>query len=144
MNSSRKADFRCVCLKIKPSNLREPLPQFGRQGLHATIKHDPDHPQAHNPRDAVPSPLAGLVVPRYTQAVNDWITVSQFFMEFIIGICMFIVVGFLLIFRHKEVKECAKVHLRIRFYFGLTFIATFSNLALGICGTIYVITDRIW
>jgi len=65
----------------------------------------------------------------------------MFFIEFIVGICMFVIVSWLLLFRMKEVKECWKLHARIRYYFGLTLIGTAVNLALGICGTLYVFRD---
>ena len=67
---------------------------------------------------------------------------SQFFLEFGVGICMLLIVSTLLVFRLKEIKECWKIHGRIRFYFGLTLVGTAVNLALGICGTIYVLNDR--
>ena len=55
---------------------------------------------------------------------------------------MLLIVSTLLVFRLKEIKECWKIHGRIRFYFGLTLVGTAVNLALGICGTIYVLNDR--
>ncbi|CAN0049687.1 unnamed protein product [Ectocarpus sp. 13 AM-2016] len=76
------------------------------------------------------------------QVARNWIVVSGFYIEFFVGICMLIVVVWLLIFRSTEVKESWKMHARIRYYFGLTLIATGVNLALGICGTIYVVGGR--
>lgn len=72
------------------------------------------------------------------QVAHNWIVVSGFFIEFFVGICMLVIVVWLLIFRRTEIKESWKMHARIRYYFGLTLIATGVNLALGICGTIYV------
>lgn len=72
------------------------------------------------------------------QAEDNWNFVSMFFVEFFVGVSMLVVVILLLAFRFKEIKECWEVHIRIRFYFGLTVIATVVNLALGICGTVYV------
>lgn len=54
---------------------------------------------------------------------------------------MFFIVGWLLLFRLKEIKECWKIHVRIRYYFGLTIIGIAVNLGLGICGTIYTARD---
>ncbi|CAB1104991.1 unnamed protein product [Ectocarpus sp. CCAP 1310/34] len=76
------------------------------------------------------------------QRGSDWITVSRFYLEFFVGICMFVIVAWLLLFRMTEIKECWKTHARIRYYFGLTLIATGVNLILGICGVIYLIGDR--
>ncbi|CAB1110445.1 unnamed protein product [Ectocarpus sp. CCAP 1310/34] len=72
------------------------------------------------------------------QVGRDWIIVSGFYIEFFVGICMLVAVVWLVLFRRTEVKESWKMHARIRYYFGLTLIATGVNLALGICGTIYV------
>ncbi|CAB1101839.1 unnamed protein product [Ectocarpus sp. CCAP 1310/34] len=83
----------------------------------------------------------GFAVRNEDQA-GDWLTVSRFFLEFLVGICMFVIVAWLLLFRMNEVKECWKVHARIRYYFGLTLIGTTVNLALGVCGTIYVVGGR--
>lgn len=76
------------------------------------------------------------------QGAAVWMSVSGFFLEFIVGTFMFIIVVWLLLFRTKEVKECWRIHARIRYYFGLTAIGTAVNLALGICGTIYVVGGR--
>ena len=56
--------------------------------------------------------------------------------------CMFVIVAWLLMFRMQAIKECWKMHARIRYCFGLTLIATAVNLALGICGIIYVAGKR--
>lgn len=66
---------------------------------------------------------------------------SMFCVEFVVGICMLLIVAWLLLFRTNEIKECWKMHRRIRFYFILTAIGTAVNLALGICGTIDVVVD---
>ncbi|CAB1115368.1 unnamed protein product [Ectocarpus sp. CCAP 1310/34] len=71
----------------------------------------------------------------------DWSVVSRFLFEFIVGICMIAIVAWLLLFRMKEIKECWKVHTRIRYYFGLTLIATGVNLVLGIFGTVYIVGE---
>ncbi|CAM9206947.1 unnamed protein product [Ectocarpus sp. 4 AP-2014] len=84
----------------------------------------------------------GFAVRNGDQRAGDWLAVSRFFLEFIVGICMFVIVAWLLLFRMNEVKECWKVHARIRYYFGLTLIGTTVNLALGVCGTIYVVGGR--
>ncbi|CAM9815907.1 unnamed protein product [Ectocarpus sp. 8 AP-2014] len=55
---------------------------------------------------------------------------------------MFGIVAWLLLFRMKEIKECWKVHTRIRYYFGLTLIGTAVNLVLGIVGTVYIVGER--
>lgn len=72
------------------------------------------------------------------QRRDDFITVSMFYVEFVVGICMFVIVTWLLLFRMKEVKECWKLHRRIRYYFCLTVLGTAVNLGLGICGTLFV------
>lgn len=72
---------------------------------------------------------------------RDWISVSNFFIEFIVGGCMFIIVTWLLLFWMGEIKECWKNHVRVRYYFGLTLIGTLVNLALGVCGTAFVVRD---
>lgn len=66
----------------------------------------------------------------------------MFYVEFIVGICMLVTVVYLLLFRMKEMKEAWKVHVRIRYYFGLTLLGTVVNLALGICGTIFFILEK--
>ncbi|CAM9367049.1 unnamed protein product, partial [Hapterophycus canaliculatus] len=72
---------------------------------------------------------------------QDWIIASSFFIEFFVGVSMLVIVTWLLLFRVKEIKECYKIHTRIRYYFGLTLIATAVNLAVGVCGTIYLARD---
>lgn len=57
---------------------------------------------------------------------------------------MLVVVSLLLVFRWRELKECWKIHRRIRFYFGLTVIAIVVDLALGVGGVVYVVNDRKW
>lgn len=75
------------------------------------------------------------------QRRQDWISISTFYIELFVGACMFFIVGWLLLFRLKEIKECWKIHVRIRYYFGLTIIGIAVNLGLGICGTIYTARD---
>ncbi|CAM9834239.1 unnamed protein product [Ectocarpus fasciculatus] len=88
--------------------------------------------------------LTGTYFSPYSEDERDlvWITISRFFFEFIVGICMIGIVAWLLLFRMKEIKECWKVHARIRYYFGLTLIATGVNLVLGIFGTVYIVGGR--
>lgn len=76
------------------------------------------------------------------QRSSDWIIVSTFYIELFVGVCMLVIVLWLLLFRMKEIKECWKIHIRIRYYFGLTIIGTAVNLGLGICGTIYAARDN--
>ncbi|CAM9211130.1 unnamed protein product, partial [Hapterophycus canaliculatus] len=71
-----------------------------------------------------------------------FINASLFHVEFIVGVCMLVMVVWLVLFRMKEIKECWKTHVRIRYYFGLTLLGTIVNLALGICGTIFVSLDN--
>ena len=70
------------------------------------------------------------------QRGNELIQIFFFVVEFSVGICMFIIVTWLLLFRLTEIKECWKIHARIRFYFGLTLVGTAVNLGIGICGTV--------
>ncbi|CAM9868191.1 unnamed protein product [Ectocarpus fasciculatus] len=51
---------------------------------------------------------------------------------------MFVVVSWLVAFRMQEIKECWKIHARIRYYFILTAIGIAINLAIGISGISYV------
>ncbi|CAM9158442.1 unnamed protein product [Hapterophycus canaliculatus] len=76
------------------------------------------------------------------QREDKFMLTSVFFMEFVVGACMLGIVMWQLLFRMQEVKECWRIHLRIRYYFGLTLLGTVANLALGICGTIYVASDN--
>ena len=66
----------------------------------------------------------------------------MFYVEFAVGVSMFVIVAWLLRFRMEEVKECWKIHRRIRYYFGLTVLGTAVNLGLGICGTISALHER--
>ena len=77
-----------------------------------------------------------LFIVCFPQKENDCITVAFFIVEFVVGFCMLAVVGWLLLFRLKEVKECWKIHARIRFYFVLTLVGIAVNLGIGICGTV--------
>ncbi|CBN78238.1 expressed unknown protein [Ectocarpus siliculosus] len=88
--------------------------------------------------------LTGTYFSVYSEDERDliWSVTSRFLFEFIVGICMIAIVTWLLLFRMKEIKECWKVHTRIRYYFGLTLIATAVNLVLGIFGTVYIVGGR--
>lgn len=55
---------------------------------------------------------------------------------------MFVIVTMLLVFRLPELRECWKIHRRIRFYFGLTVIAIAVNLAVGVGGLLYLTWKR--
>lgn len=79
---------------------------------------------------------------RSNQGGRDWINISTFFIEFIVGACMLLVVTWLVLFWTREIEECWKTHTRVRYYFGLTLIGTMVNLALGVCGTAYVVRDN--
>lgn len=76
------------------------------------------------------------------QRGSDWVTICTFYIELFVGVSMLVIVAWLLLFRMKEVKECWKVHVRIRYYFGLTIIGTAVNLGLGIVGLAYIIRDK--
>ena len=54
---------------------------------------------------------------------------------------MLTVVAWLLLFRLREIKECWKIHARIRFYFMLTLVGIAVNLVLGINGVVNVRAD---
>eukprot|EP00903_Cladosiphon_okamuranus_P012469 g11677.t2 len=71
---------------------------------------------------------------------NVFIQIFFFYVEFFVGICMLLTVSWLLMFRLREIKECWKLHARIRFYFVLTLIGTAINLSIGICGLINVLS----
>lgn len=66
----------------------------------------------------------------------------MFYIEFIVGVSMLLIVTWLLLFWTKEIKGCLRVHARIRYYFGLTLIGTAVNLALGICGILFIAGGR--
>ncbi|CAN0058933.1 unnamed protein product [Ectocarpus sp. 6 AP-2014] len=73
------------------------------------------------------------------QGKYDVVVVSIFFLEFIVGLCMFVIVAWLLLFRLKEVKECWRIHTRIRYYLCLTVLGTGISLSIGICSTVFVL-----
>ncbi|CBN78247.1 expressed unknown protein [Ectocarpus siliculosus] len=75
-------------------------------------------------------------------AKYDFVIMSIYIFEFIVGICMLVIVSWLAMFRMKEMKECWKIHPRIRYYFCLTLLGTAVNLGLGICGAAFVKGDR--
>lgn len=83
-----------------------------------------------------------VLLGRSSQTDNDWVNISMFLLEFIVGICMFIIVAWLALFRMKEIEECWKIHARIRYYFGLTLIGTVVNLTLGTVGLDFVFQHR--
>ena len=72
------------------------------------------------------------------QAGYDFLIASICSLQFFVGMCMFITVTWLLRYRMQEIRECWKIHARIRYYFGLTALATVVNLAIGICGTLFI------
>ena len=43
------------------------------------------------------------------QGSYDAVVVSIFLLEFIVGICMLVIVAWLLLFQMKEVKECRRI-----------------------------------
>lgn len=63
----------------------------------------------------------------------------MFYVEFFVGVSMLCIATWLLLCRMKEIRECWKLHVRIRYYFGLTLVGTAVNLGLGICGTVNVL-----
>ena len=64
------------------------------------------------------------------------------YVEFFVGICMFFIVGWLLLFRMKEVKECWKTHALFRFYVGPTLVGTAVHLSIGASGTVNIFSDE--
>ena len=76
------------------------------------------------------------------QASYDFVVASTFYVEFFVGICMLVIVVWLMVYRMEEIKQCWQIHARIRYYFGLTVLATVVNLGLGICGTLSVIEEQ--
>ncbi|CAM9240864.1 unnamed protein product [Ectocarpus sp. 4 AP-2014] len=83
----------------------------------------------------------GFWIVNSDQGSYDAVVVSIFFLEFMVGICMIVIVAWLLLFRMKEVKECWRIDERIRYYFCLTLLGTAVNIAIGICSTLFVIGD---
>lgn len=82
-----------------------------------------------------------LFVICFAQGGNDFIQISFFYVELFVGVFMSIIVAWLLLFRLREIKECWKIHARIRFYFLLTLVGIAVNVGLGICGMINVLID---
>lgn len=80
--------------------------------------------------------LAWTIEPTQTKA--DWIDVSFFFVGFVAGVFMLAISAWLVLFCMKELRDCWKVHSRIRYYFILTLIGAVVNLAVGISGMVYV------
>lgn len=76
----------------------------------------------------------------HTQVKEVLAVISLFYVEFIVGVCMLAVVTWLALFRMKEIKECWRTHVRIRYYFCLTLLGTAVNLTLGACGTAFTFT----
>eukprot|EP00752_Nemacystus_decipiens_P002664 g2492.t1 len=74
---------------------------------------------------------------------NRFVKISFFYVELFVGICMFAVVAWLLLFRLKEIKETWKIHVRIRFYFALTLVGIAVNITVGVCGVINLLSDDI-
>eukprot|EP00903_Cladosiphon_okamuranus_P018745 g17250.t1 len=74
-------------------------------------------------------------------ADDDFINVSYLWVELFVGVCMFIIVVWLVLFRMEEIKECWIIHRRMRYFFGLTVVGTAVNLGVGICGLVNVL-DR--
>ncbi|CAM9814346.1 unnamed protein product [Ectocarpus fasciculatus] len=83
----------------------------------------------------------GFWIVNSDQGSYDAVVVSIFLLEFLVGICMFAIVVWLLLFRMKEVKECWKIDTRIRYYICLTLSGTAVNVGVGICSTFFVIGD---
>lgn len=73
------------------------------------------------------------------QARESVLNALDFAVELAVGVCMAIIVAWLLWFRMKEIKQCWKLHVRIRYYLCLTIFGTAVYLALGIGGTINII-----
>eukprot|EP00752_Nemacystus_decipiens_P005592 g5061.t1 len=80
----------------------------------------------------------GFWLVSFDEERDDVIQVLTFLVQFVVGVCMFCIVAWLLRFRMKEIKECWNTHRRIRYYFGLTVVGTAVSLGIGICGTINV------
>lgn len=76
------------------------------------------------------------------QAGQTFIQLSWCYVQFFVGVCMFVIVAWLLIFRTKELKECWKTHARFRFYVEPTLVGTAVHLGLGVCGTIDVVSEE--
>eukprot|EP00752_Nemacystus_decipiens_P008409 g7519.t1 len=82
--------------------------------------------------------------------LDDFIQISYFGVEFLVGMCMFVIVVWLVLFRMDEIKDCWTIHARIRFYFGLTLVGTAVNLGIGACGAVnlrakhYIFILTVW
>ena len=73
-----------------------------------------------------------------SQGEARFVYASLWYVEFFIGVCMLFIVTWLVVYRMVEIKHCWKLHVGIRYYFGLTILATIVNLSLGICGSIFL------
>ncbi|CAN0343088.1 unnamed protein product, partial [Ectocarpus sp. 12 AP-2014] len=58
------------------------------------------------------------------QGSYDALVVSIFFFGFMVGICTFVIVAWLLLFRMKEVRECWRIVARIPYCICLTLLGT--------------------
>lgn len=97
--------------------------------------HQPPHLLVH---DVCFLPTAATLA----QSERDWIRTSEFLLEMIAGVVMLAIVCGILLLRRPELKQCWVIHRRIKYYFGLTVIATTVNLVLGINGILFLIWDR--
>lgn len=68
------------------------------------------------------------------QRADTLVAISVVIVELSVGVCMLLVVSWLLLFRIADFKQCWARHARIRYYFGLTLLATVVNITLGVCG----------
>lgn len=71
------------------------------------------------------------------QPAGTFVAISVFIVELSVGVCMLIVVSWLVLLRTTEVKKCWAMHARVRYYFGLTLLATVVNITLGACGILH-------
>lgn len=67
---------------------------------------------------------------------------SAFVFELFVAIVMLFIVGVLVVFRLPELKQCWKVHRRVKFYFCLTVIAIVVDLCIAIGGILFLTWDK--
>ncbi|CAN0396215.1 unnamed protein product [Ectocarpus fasciculatus] len=75
------------------------------------------------------------------QGSYDVVIVSIFPLEFMVDICVFAIVAWLLLFQTKEVTECWTIDTRTRGYYCLSLFGTAVNVSIAICSTVFVIGD---
>lgn len=76
-----------------------------------------------------------------SQAHYDWLFVSTFAFELFVAVVMLVIVIVLLLRRSPELRQCWKVHRRVRSYICLSGIAIVADFAMGVAGILWLVYD---